>query len=46
MRPEDVDGMRRIGGTLTGADTERLLDSCQTLLGQPLNELARIVTGR
>jgi len=35
MAPEDVDGMRRslaMGGSLTRADTERLLDVCATLL--------------
>jgi hypothetical protein len=37
VRLEDVDGIRRslaIGGTITRADTERLLDECQTLLEQ------------
>ena len=37
MQPEDVDGIRRslaIGGTLTRADTERLLDACAALLAQ------------
>ena len=37
MAPEDVDGMRRslaIGGSLTRADTERLLDTCAALLAQ------------
>ena len=37
MAPEDVDGMRRssaIGGTLTRAYTERLLNVCATLLAE------------
>jgi hypothetical protein len=37
MRPQELDGMRRslaIGGTLTRADAERLLDTCQALLEQ------------
>jgi hypothetical protein len=37
VAPEDVDGMRRslaIGGSLTRADTEHLLDTCQALLDQ------------
>jgi hypothetical protein len=37
VRLEDVDGIRRslaIGGTLTRADAERLLDACQALLEQ------------
>jgi hypothetical protein len=45
MQPDDVDGMRRslaIGGTLTRADTERLLDACATLLAERA-ELARIL---
>jgi hypothetical protein len=45
MQPDDVDGMRRslaIGGTLTRADTERLLDACATLLAERA-EIARIL---
>jgi hypothetical protein len=37
VRPADVDGIRRslaIGGTLTRADAERLLDACRRLLEQ------------
>jgi hypothetical protein len=37
MQAEDVDRMRRslaIGGSLTRADTERLLDACADLLAQ------------
>jgi hypothetical protein len=37
VQPEDVDGMRRslaIGGTLTRADIEQLLDACAALLAQ------------
>jgi hypothetical protein len=37
MQPEELDGMRRslaVGGSLTRADTERLLDACQALLAQ------------
>jgi hypothetical protein len=37
VRPEDIDGIRRslaIGGTLTRADAERLLATCEALLAQ------------
>jgi hypothetical protein len=37
MQREELDGIRRsvaIGGTLTRADTERLLDACATLLAE------------
>ena len=37
MSPEELDHMRRslsIGGTLTRADTDQLLDACATLLAQ------------
>jgi hypothetical protein len=37
MQPQELDGIRRslaIGGSLTRADAERLLDTCQALLEQ------------
>ena len=37
MQPEDVDQMRRslaIGGSLTRADIEQLLDTCAALLAE------------
>jgi hypothetical protein len=37
VQPEELDGIRRslaIGGTLTRADAEQLLDACANLLAQ------------
>ena len=53
MAPEDVDGMRRslaIGGSLTRAETERLLDSAPLLaeraaIARILGELGPSWTG-
>jgi hypothetical protein len=45
MHPEELDGMRRslaIGGSLTRADTERLLDTCANLRAEQA-AIARIV---
>jgi hypothetical protein len=45
MQPEELDGMRRslaIGGTLTRADAEQLLDACAALLAQRA-EIERIL---